>query len=60
MSGAFYGLREFTLVRSTDPGVFRIDDLCLAGNEAADKADLFIIDEVQVLGTKKALYGHRH
>ena len=60
MSGALYGLREFSLVRGADPGMLRIDDLRLSRNEAANKTDFFIIDEVQVLGTEKALYGHRH
>jgi len=49
------GRRELALMLGADVRVTRVDDLCLARNEPAQKIDLFIVDILEVLRAEKAL-----
>src|SRR6266481_3232568 len=57
---AFYGFREFALVRGADAGVLRVDDLGLARNEPAHQIHLFIVDGLEVLRAEETLIGLWH
>jgi len=57
-TGAFHRFREFPLMLGAGAGVLGVDYLGLARDEAAQKTDLFIIDILEVLRTKKALLIH--
>lgn len=55
-----HGLRQTPLVLGAGAGVFGVDNFGLAGNEPAQKLDIFVIDVIQVLRAEKTLFrNHR-
>jgi hypothetical protein len=56
---ALHGGRYLAMVLGADVRVARVNDLCLARNEPLQKIGFLKVNVLQILGTEKALLGHR-